>query len=169
MKEISFPAYKLPNQPSEENGVIFFETITVKTGEPSVRIVDDLKIPKPTLGLRRLVLKKQNLRLYNFKTAVYTLGDLVRLNTPGVVWLDSKGKSFTIPKKTTFQLEFKRITHIFQKVGYVILALENETQRFRSIYGPPSKAHGVLLMTNGNLRLFYGYALPEHNKKRVKV
>jgi hypothetical protein len=169
LTQIAFPAYRLPSKPSEENGVIFFETVAVKTGEPSIRIVDDLKIPKPTLGLRRLLLKKKNVKLYNFKTAVYTLGDLVRLSSPDVVWLDSKGKSFTIPKKTTFQLEFRRITHIFQKVGYVILALEGETQRFRSIYGPPSKAHGVLVMVNGNIRLFYSYALPEVTKKRVRV
>lgn len=169
LMEIHFPAYKLPSNPTEDKGVRFFETYAIKTEQTTISIVDDLNIRKPTLGLRRLVLAKQNKKLFKFKTAVYSIGDLVRLNTADTMWIDSTGKVFKLPKTTKFNLEFRKIKQTFQKVGYVILDLEGEVQRFRSIYGPPSIKHGAVIMYNGNTRLFYGYALPEAKMTYKKV
>lgn len=170
LKDLRFPVYRLPSEPSEENGVRFFETLSHLTGDTSITVVDDLKIKKPTLGLRRLALRKKNIKLFNFKTAVYTIGDMVRLNTESsTMWLDSEGKLFKLPKSTMYKIEFRKITNIYQKVGYVILVLEGEVQRFRSVYGPPSSHYGALILVNGHTRLFYGYALPEAKVRRRKV
>jgi hypothetical protein len=162
--------YRLPSNPSEDLGVRFFETFTVATQQSSITVVDDLKIHKPTLGLRRLVLRKRNVKLFTFKVAVYTLGDMLRLTTDSRThWIDSRGVIFRPAKKTTFNLEFREVDKVFQKTGYSVLVLKGEIQRYRSIYGPPSPAHGVLLLVSGNLRLFYGYSLPGNTSKRRKV
>ena len=152
--------YKLPGPPSEEEGVRFYETYSNKTHKYSRTLIDDLKILQPTLGRRRLKLAIRGEKLFNFKIACFSLGEVVKLSKGATMWLDSKGVLFELPRTSKFKLEAKKIKATYQKTGYVILDVEGEATRFRSLYGPPSLEHQALIMYSGNIRLFYGYCLP---------
>lgn len=157
--------------PSIEDGRVFFETKIRSKEEPSIRVVDDLNVRGKTLAARRLrLLKYKEYKLYEFNTACFFLSDMVKLSTRSEDhWIDSSGKIFRNLKLSTYKVEKRKILRAIQQVGHVLIEVEGEASRFKSLYGPTSSEQVALILVKGAERIFYGFSYPEIKVKRRKV
>lgn len=157
--------------PSIEGGMIFFETQVKGKDDSSIRVVDDLNVKGKTLAARRLkLIGYKEYKLYEFKTACFFLSDLVKLSTRSEDhWIDSTGKVFRNLKLNSYKVEKRKITRVIQQIGYVLMEVEGEASRFKSLYGPVSSEQVALVLVKGSERIFYGFGYPESKISRRKV
>lgn len=168
---MSFPVYRLPSKPSEDGGIIFYASEDEEKGTYRVRIVDDLNEKGKTLADRRLRLLASGKNLYQFKLAVFFIGDLIRLSNAQVYWIDSKGKLFKYIKNASYKLVNRKLTMLKNFNGYWIFEVEGLPMRFISMYGPPGASYTrALLLEEGQNFIFYGFTDQEEvSAKHRKV
>ncbi len=174
MKEISFPVYRIPRKPNEDQGVVFLADETRATGDIKIKVIDDLNIQKKTLAERRLALLcKPHIKLYEFKLACFFIADLVKASTHrDYHWIDSNGKIFKYNKETNYKLGFKRITKVIRMPSYTLLELEGIPGRIKTLFPPATPSHVyAAVLTKGPEFIFYGYSesAADSNKFRRKL
>lgn len=163
LSEISYPVYKLgayePNV-SEDGMVTYYHTIFedaegVKSEETYV--VDDKSAPGNTLGMRRLQLLNKGTKLFKLNTAIFFVGDLLKLAGSKTWFIDSSGKHFKYTKSKWAKLEYRRITRVIpQQGGGAIIELEGIPNRFKVLYAPTESEIWAQVLKYGMQYIFYG-------------
>lgn len=160
MREVVFPAYKLPRLPTVTNGVLYYEYVTNSRGYKSV--IDDYNQRGDSLAKRRLNLLKAGTKLYNFKASCHFLIDLVKLSkATSNAWIDAKGRLFQHRKNKFYRVESFPIKRVLQLTGKVLVELEGDPVRYVSLYGPRNKHQVGLLLCSDTERIFFGFADPD--------
>lgn len=170
MSQVVFPVYRLPSKPSEDGGVSFFLTENTENETFHYRIIDDLNKPGKTLADRRMRLLIDKVKLFEFKLAVFSLGDLIRLSDRGCYWIDATGKIFHYLKSKNYKILNRKITSIKQHNTYWIFEVEGLPSRFTSIMGPPGASYDRALILEDKLNhVFYGFTDGENTKIKRRM
>jgi hypothetical protein len=136
LSTIVFPVYKLgQTKPHETDGVVFFINQYEREGKEITTIVDDNKIAAETLSRRRLELIKNGVSLFQLRTAVFFLADLIKIAKNSKYWfIDSSGKVFQYKKTRMVNLIFKEIDKVLPiPTGGSIIQLVGMEQRFKCL------------------------------------
>jgi hypothetical protein len=155
---IVWPVFKLGiKQPEVHNQIVYYanqhlyEDNQISTNS---YIVDDKNINKNTLGLRRLLIPKQD--LYTLSTTIYTLQDLIKLAKPNVWFIDNIGQLFQYKKSTRAKLQTYKIRQVLPVSGIgCVLEIEGFSERFKSMTVPNTERYAAILSYNGK-NLLYG-------------
>jgi hypothetical protein len=163
LAEISFPVFKLKDtKPLVEDGLVYYknESYNLDTAEEIVKIkvIDDQNLPQPTLGRRRLQLTEHKVKLHKIKTAVYFLGDLIKLAKANTWWIDNTGKLFQYKKSARAKLQCKKISKIFPLKGLgVVIELEGSHTRYKTIFRPKPEEVYAGVLESGKTSVLYGF------------
>jgi hypothetical protein len=162
LNSISWPVYRLRNEkPSERDGIHYYAYENYnEEGERTValRIVDDKTIDNPKLSLRRLAIKSAGLKLFRLTKAIFFLGDLIKLATAQMWFIDSAGKIFQYTKSTRCKLKFHKITKVIRvETGGAIIEVQGVNARFKSLYYPESDKLYAGILHYGMSPILYGY------------
>ena len=174
MKEIAYPVFKIGlNKPLNIDGVLcYLYQYESEDNEQLTRlkVVDDLNIDKPTLALRRLKLKVEEVDLFKISKAIYFLGDLIKISTPHTWFIDSNGKIFKYLKTTKAELRFYKITEIIPiKTGGVIIEVESLSTRFKALYTPETANRVAGILHYGKSLILYGFYDQVYSKTWRKI
>ncbi len=162
LSEISWPVFKLgEHRPEQRDGRVFYlaEYSDKDTNEyfENIRLIDDKSITKPTLGLRRLVLRNQA-TLHRIGTAIYSLVDLVKLAKHTTWFIDNSGAVFQHKKCTRAKLQTRRIKQVLPAAGLgCVLEIEGLSQRFKSMLRPSVEQQWAGLLEVSGGYLLYGF------------
>lgn len=174
LNDISWPVYKLEErQPSTEGDVVFYAKESKKDGIV-LQIIDDKSIEGDTFGKRRTKLMMNSIggacKLQKINTCLFFLGDLIRISTPKLWFIDNSGKVFKYTKSRTVPLIYRRITNIIKVIGGVLLEVEGIESRFRALY-PPNDIHkyAALLKESKGSYLLYGYSAAKQKDTVRKI
>lgn len=174
MKEIAYPVYLLgKHKPSIENGVVFYHTLlSLEDGssESILHIVDDKNIDKPTLSKRRLVLLNQGVPLKKLKTAIFFLGDLIKLANAQTWFIDSNGTVFNHKKCKTVPLIIKKVTKVIPiQSGGALVELESIPTRFKVLFQPEKDDIYAGVLKDGMSYIFYSFYKEKFKDTRRKI
>jgi hypothetical protein len=150
--EIQFPVFKLGTEKPEERGGVVFYQRTLKDGEGDdiFKIIDDKNQDGSTLSTRRLKILALGVPLQRITTALFFLGDLIKLANSRTWFIDSSGKCFIYTKSRSCKLKFKPIKETFPTTGGTIIVVEGVESRFKTLYAPNgAKFAGLLEVGNG--------------------
>lgn len=160
LQEIAWPVFRLgERKPQRDGSLIYYgsEYEVEETPRLSFRIVDDLSIDKPTLGQRRLVLKKTE-KLYSIHTALYFLVDLIKLAKATTWFIDSSGKLFQYKKITRAKLQTYKLKQVLPAAGLgCVIEVEGITTRFKSMIRPSVSDKYVGILSFNKVQLLYGF------------
>lgn len=163
LQEIVWPVFLLrKQQPTTEDGVTFYRSeYTSATSEEvdvSLRIVDDKRIAKPTLGKRRLALLASGVRLYPIGRAVYFLADLLKLAGSTAWFIDTAGVVFQHKKAKRVKLLCKKITRVVSgDTTGAVVELQGIPTRFKTMFKPSSEELYAGVLQLGVGYIFYGF------------
>lgn len=159
LRKINFPVYQV-TKPVYRQGT---KLIFLNAKEEEV-LLDDISIPFPTLGLRRLRIPNP-LPLTN---AIYFIKDLIKLKGQ---FIDSMGYLFAYETSRFVPLIFKKITKVIPiKTGGSLLEFEGEYPRYKVMYAPSLDEKYVgLLQTSPRAYLVYGLYTEMHKETRRKI
>jgi hypothetical protein len=151
LADISFPVYMLGyEKPEESEGVLFYFR------SEKLKIVDDKNIPFDTLADRRLEIKRNGGSLYNIHTAIFFLGDFIKISKPTIWFIDSNGKLFNHKKSISMTLIFRKIEQVLSTNSGFIIEVYGINTRFKCLYAPKDKKYAGLLK-NGSSYILYGF------------
>jgi hypothetical protein len=162
LNEISFPVYRLgKRKPIMEEGVSFYLSMKeLDDGKivyfPSV--IDDLKIPGGSLGIRRMKLLNSGEKLFRLKYAAFFISDMLKLSNGATWFIDTNGKIFEYKKTKRVPLIFRKIVNVERiRTGGAIIQVEGISTRFKSLYSPKIEhRYAGLLQVSGGY-LLYGF------------
>ena len=165
LSEIVFPVFKIGiHKPQIDEGLVYYyheraeETDEGTKVSAHYKVVDDRNVPGETLSRRRLTLTVEKVNLAKLGQAVYFLGDLVKLATLEIWFIDSMGKVFNYKKSTRAKLKFYKISQIIPiQTGGVIVEVEGMMQRFKALYKPDENKTHVGLLHFGMAVILYGF------------
>lgn len=167
LNEITYPVYRLrEEQPQLVDGVLLYffekarETFDSIEHYYVLRIIDDSNLQGNSLAERRLQVRNRGGEVYRLNRAVFFLGDLIKMSTPKMWFIDSKGKLFRHSKQTRVKLVYRKVTKAIPiKGGGIIIEVEGMSLRMKSLFTPRiafNDLHaGVLLM--GMSPILYGF------------
>lgn len=173
IKKISFPVYKLEDHPPSKEGDVLFYAKQDKKGT-KVKVIDDTSIEGDTFGKRRtrlmLLAASGEVQLQKINTAVFFLGDFLRIAKPNTYFIDSTGKVFKYTKARTVPLVCRRITKVIKQVGTTLLEIDGIPSRFQSLF-PPNDTHkfASLLKLSAHNYLLYGFNEEMHRDTVRKI
>lgn len=173
LETISWPVYKLEDHPpSVVEGVVFYAKES--KGKTVVKIIDDTNLEGETFGKRRMRLMIMAatgaIQLQKINTAIFFLGDFIKISTPGLYFIDSVGKIFTHTKNKTVPLICRRILKVVKEVGATILVVDGMEHRFKCLYPPNDIQKFVsLLKLSAHNYLLYGYSSELHKDTVRKI
>jgi hypothetical protein len=170
LNDIAFPVYKLGNTaPSKKGTVCYYEKENEKG--ITVSVIDDLSIPQDTLGKRRLLLSGlEDIKLFKISQAFFFLGDLIKIATKGMWFIDSNGKTFEYKKSVFIPLEFYKIEGVTEIIGGCLIALKGLPQRFKVLYRPTEdELYAGILKVNAYSYIFYGYSKEQYKRTVRKI
>ena len=162
LEKIVWPVFRLSEkQPQRDAGVVYYATeyTDLDTDEHTgtLRIVDDINIPKDSLSKRRLILTVQDVKLFPIHRAVYFLGDLLKLAKPTTWFIDSVGTLFQYKKSRRAKLLARKITKVLPTSGLgAVIELEGIAHRFKTVFKPDDDAQYALVLQTGLSYIFYG-------------
>lgn len=172
LAQISWPVFRLgEHRPQTVDGVTFYSKtrIDLETGKTTVsfRIVDDVKNYPSEIGLgrRRLLIKQNNpqLKLFNIRSAIYFISDLIKLAKPTTWFIDNNGIVFNYRKTTRAKLDFYKIKKIIPgKQTGVIIEVEGLATRFKCMWPPQNGEEYVGILKWGLGYLLYGFYDKKH-------
>jgi hypothetical protein len=157
---INWPVFRLgERQPIVAGGLVFYRTEYTNpddnTYSDNYQIVDDKNINKPTLGLRRLVIKD---KLFRISSAIYFIGDVIKLAKATTWFIDSHGQVFQHKKSTRAKLATHRLKQVLPASGLgCILEVEGLVERFKSLQVPKPEEQYCGILSYGHSNLLYGY------------
>lgn len=157
---ISFPVFRVGGkEPQHDNGVSFFllgmDTLET-TAEYRLLVIDDKSVAGADLAARRLALRQQGTQLYALSTAVFFIGDLIKLAKSTTWFIDSTGQFFQYKKSRRVPLVFRRITRVTRiTTGGAIVEVEGFSQRFKTLFAPTAvNTHAGLLLVDKTVILY---------------
>jgi hypothetical protein len=162
LTDINYPVFRLGSEkPTTVNGVTFFlRQYTGPDGEHinKLLIVDDRNQTGATLAKRRLtIMQFENVKLKPLGKAVFFLGDLIKLATKNMWFIDSMGNMFQYKKTTSAKLMFRKIKKILNiPSGGSIIEVEGIPVRFKTLYSPKDYERYAGILVNGMSLIFYG-------------
>src|SRR5574343_176795 len=152
LTEISWPIYKVGTiRPSDEDGVLFFII------NDKYYILDDNSISEDTLAKRRLKLLTSGINLYKLKTAIFFLGDFLKISKPSTWFIDSNGKIFRYKKSRYVKLTCKKITKIIPSTSCTYIEAYGLPGRFISLFSPTIEEKYAGFLVIDKAYVFYGY------------
>lgn len=169
LTEISWPVYKLgERRPSKDGDVLFYARHYKDKVE--VDIIDDVSIPGNTLGKRRLWLSNDNIQLFKIRTALFFLGDFLRVCKPGIWFIDSMGTIFTYTKTKTVPLITRKITKVIRSTGSTLLEVEGLEHRMRCLFPPlDTQKYASVLKLSAHSYILYGFSDKNNGPTTRKV
>ena len=157
---INWPVFRLgEKEPIIAGGLIFYRTeyanLDDNTYSDNYKIVDDKSIEKPTLGLRRLVIKD---KLFRISSAIYFISDVIKLAKATTWFIDSHGQVFQHKKSTRAKLQTYRLKQVLPVTGLgCVLEVRGLLERFKSLQVPKPEEIYCGILTYNNNNLLYGY------------
>jgi hypothetical protein len=127
------------------------------TEKQTYSVIDDKNIPAPTLAKRRLIMANQGVRLKPLGTAVFFLGDFIKIAIPTMWFIDSSGQVFRYKKSTKAKLTFRKI--VFKHnipTGGAILQVEGISSRFKCLFAPRPDEQYAGILHMGLSYILYG-------------
>lgn len=163
LQEISWPVFRLgERQPLIDGDIIYYINESVNTDtniiKTRVRFVDDKSIDKPSVGARRLVMKKQGAPMFTITKAVYFIGDLIKLSKTTTWFIDNAGHTFQYKKAMRAKLTCHKVRQVLPAKGMgAVVELEGVPSRFKILYAPSASQGyaGILHLGLGNI--IYGF------------
>jgi len=158
-----WPVFRLgEKEPYTSNKLTFYTSEYIDLDDPKLfnryRIVDDKNIDKPTLGLRRLVLKQQKVKLFPIGSAIYFLQDIIKLAKSTTWFIDTQGQIFQHKKLVRAKLKTYKIRQILPATGIgCVLEVEGLSERFKSLQIPKEYELYAGILQYNNCNLLYGY------------
>lgn len=163
LAEISFPVFMLGyEKPQIEEGILFF----FRSGK--LRIVDDTNIKLPTLAARRLQVMRDGGELHKINTAIFFLGDFIKISKPTIWFIDSNGKLFNHKKSASMTLIYKKISKVIPTNSGYIIEVEGIESRFKCLYAPSGKTYAGILKS-GSSYILYGLYEEPYKESRRKI
>jgi hypothetical protein len=147
------------SKPLTVDKVTFYATIHEEDGKTitNIVIVDDKNIEGDTLGLRRVSLLRDGVRMRRLSKAIFFLGDMIKLATSKTWFIDNNGMVFNYKKTQSAKLNFKRISKVIPiSTGGALLELEGSTARYKSLYAPTPQEKYAGILTIGAMSILYG-------------
>ena len=170
IKDIQFPVYKIGvSKPIEDNGLLYYEYKDEDSGIITRYILDDKSIEQDTLAKRRLYLLAKGVKLRKLDTAIFFLGDFIKLADSVTWFVDSVGKLFQHKKSIMSKLIFKKINRVIPiPSGGAIIEVEGISTRFKVLFAPTNEIYAGLLKI-GRMYILYGLSqeLPNSTWRRV--
>lgn len=157
LTEIVYPVFKIGSErPTQEDGVTLFMRL-YEDGVNKYKVVDDKNLPGETLALRRLQLMKEGVPLKSLGTAMFFLGDLIKIAVPRLWLIDSIGNVFQYKKSISTKLQFKKITYVHKiSTGGAILEIEGMPNRFKCMFAPTPNETYAGVLKHGMTYILYG-------------
>lgn len=163
MQELNFPVFKLAAKtaPEERDGILYYvsENFNRDTAKyhQTARVLDDKTLPGPTLAHRRLQAQKLGATLYPIKTALYFLGDFIKLAKSNTWFVDSTGRVFQYKKTTRAKLQFYRVQKLFPLPGMgAVVEVQGISQRFKVLWMPTVPVQWAGVIKFGKTLILYG-------------
>lgn len=174
MDQIAYPVYRLgTEQPKFSDGVVFYARRYIQedgTEVGSLMIIDDKNIPAPTLAKRRLKLLAEDVKLKRLGKAVFFLGDLIKLATSTLWFIDSNGEVFRHLKSQRAKLEFRKIKSLHPiPTGGAVVEAEGIASRFKCLYAPQLGEQYVGVLKLGLQYILYGFYDTKHQDTWRKI
>jgi hypothetical protein len=149
-------------EPHTTGGLTFYASEYVDQDDPKpfnrYRVVDDRGVDKPTLGLRRLILKEQDVKLFPIGSAIYFLQDVIKLAKSTTWFIDSVGQVFQHKKLVRAKLQTHRITQVLPASGIgCVIEVEGLGERFKSLQVPKDWELYAGILRYNRCNLLYGY------------
>ena len=160
---IVWPVFRLgEKEPYTYKKLTFYASEYIDLDDPKLfnryRIIDDRNIDKPTLGLRRLILKQQEINLFPISTAIYFLQDLIKLAKSTTWFIDSVGQVFQHKKLVRAKLATYRICQVLPASGIgCVLEVKGLSERFKSLQVPQPHELWAGILDYNRCNLLYGY------------
>lgn len=163
LAELSFPIYVLGyEKPSTENGVIFYFR------NNKLKVIDDTNIPLSTLADRRLEILRNGVELHKIQTAVFFLGDFIKISKPTLWFIDSNGKVFNHKKKLSMSLIFRKIKEVIPTGSGYVIEVHGISSRFKCLYAPKGKNYAGILKSGASY-ILYGFYEDLHKETVRKI
>lgn len=178
LSEIAYPVFKLGvDKPVTDNGLVYYHYENIEedqdgelTERTEYRLVDDRNIPFNSLAMRRLAAKQNNAKMFRIKTAIFFLGDLVKIAKPNTWFIDSNGRLFKYQKTTRALLKFYKIKlNIAISSGGSIIEVEGIATRFKSLFSPDRDKKYAGVLHNGKSLILYGFYTEKYTDTWRKV
>ena len=175
MTEVSFPVFRLTNKkPEREDNVLYYRNSYINQDtnviSTNVKIVDSKDEPGETLAHRRLQLQQQKVPLYPLRTAVYFLGDFIKLAKSNYWFIDSNGKIFTYKKTTSVKLRFRKIKKIIPSASTgSILEIEGIAERFKTLFRVSEFYRYAGILEYRGISILYGVYETKYNDTRRMI
>lgn len=162
LQEIVFPVFRLSEEkPITEDGVsLYMSHKETPEGESivKVRVVDDPKLPQPTLGLRRAKLAAEKVELFRISKAIFFLGDLIKLAKTTTWFIDNSGRIFNYRKTKRAKLSFHKLHNVIKiPSGGAIVEVEGMHTRFKCLFAPDIDTRYAGILTTGMGHILYGF------------
>lgn len=156
IQELVYPVYRLSNPPIVEDSLMFYYS-EKEEGTGKLRILDDKNVEGNTLAMRRLNLVASGVAVSYLDTAIFFLGDLIKIAKAGSCFIDSRGKLFIYKKQTRAKLKFHRIEQILKiSSGGAVVVVQGLSQRFKVLYAPESNKRYAGILYLGLGTILYG-------------
>lgn len=171
--DVTFPIYRLPDDPIVEDGVIFY--YSQREDEDGVvtdkiQILDDKNEKGDTLAARRLSLLSKGVNLYALHTAIFFLVDLIKIARGRTTFIDSAGKLFKYKKESYHKLKYYYIDNIIPtQGGGAIICVRGLPQRFKVLHCPTKEMKYAGVLHAGMQIMLYGLYEVEPEKETRKM
>ncbi len=102
-------------------------------------------------------------KLKKLNNAVFFLGDLIKLATPKLWFIDNKGLIFQYTKSRKIRLQFKKIKAIHPiKAGGAVIEVYGIASRFKCLYIPTKGETFAGILMDGLSPILYGLYTEQH-------
>jgi hypothetical protein len=159
-KDIVFPCWEMPDgEISEKDGLVFLNG----------KILDDLNMPTPRMGLRRAMSPQNKKNFINLKYSAPSVLTLIK-NKGNKRYVDSAGKIFIYRKSKFCKLNYLKIKKIERKTKASLVWVNKHNSPF-IVPRPPDYKYswaGVLYL-NSKPWILYEYSETKQKSVRRKV
>lgn len=167
LKEITFPVYRLKNEePTRDGTLLYYHSASIKDKDEllsNTTYIDDTSVQCSTLGMRRLVLKNNGVKLHSIRVGLMQVKDLVKSGKSSYWYIDSTGKLFQYirtRREKLFCAKVQQILPIPNSTGCVVV-VENIPTRFKLAYRPATdEIYAGILTFYGGYLLYSMYKDP---------
>lgn len=171
---MSFPVFRLTNRKPEREGPLLYYknsylNVDDNTVETNLKVVDSTQEPGTNLALRRLQLQTQGVPLYPLRTAIYFLGDFIKLAKSNYWFIDSQGKLFTYKKTTSVPLRFRKISKIIPGITGSIIEVQGIPERFKTLFRVPEYNTYAGILEYRGINILYGAYETKHKDTRRMI
>lgn len=161
LSDLVFPIYVIgTKKPITDLGVSYFvygRNVGDTDEELKLTVLDDKTVPGDTLAKRRLYLKCKNVPLKKLTKAIFFISDFIKIATPKIWFIDSKGNIFNYTKSKSVPLLYYKIKSMTaMPQGGQIVEVEGIPYRFKTLFKPTSEVMYAGVLKDGMEYILYG-------------